>query len=73
MALRLVCQAEDLKWVSLLTWLGANPRSKGLTTRIPTVRMPWRTPISAVHALVRLPSRKTPVSGTNRAVKQAKS
>jgi hypothetical protein len=32
MALRQACQDEDLKWVSLLLWLGANPRSKGLTT-----------------------------------------
>lgn len=32
MALRQSCQDEDLKWVSLLMWLGANPRSKGLTT-----------------------------------------
>ncbi|MEO7190105.1 MAG: hypothetical protein ABI051_03545 [Vicinamibacterales bacterium] len=31
-ALRQACQDEDLKWVSLLMWLGANPRSKGLTT-----------------------------------------
>lgn len=32
MVLRQACQDEDLKWVSLLVWLGANPRSKGLTT-----------------------------------------
>ena len=32
MALRQACQDDDLKWVSLLVWLGANPRSKGLTT-----------------------------------------
>lgn len=32
MALRQSCQDEDLKWVSLLMWLGANPRSKGLAT-----------------------------------------
>lgn len=32
MALRQACQDEDLKWVSLLMWLGANPRTKGLTT-----------------------------------------
>ena len=32
MALRQACQDEDLKWVSLLMWLGANPRAKGLTT-----------------------------------------
>lgn len=32
MALRQACQDEDLKWVSLLTWLGANPRTKGLAT-----------------------------------------
>jgi hypothetical protein len=31
-ALRQACQDDDLKWVSLLMWLGANPRSKGLTT-----------------------------------------
>jgi hypothetical protein len=31
-ALRQACQDEDLKWVSLLMWLGANPRSKGVTT-----------------------------------------
>ena len=32
MALRQACQDEDLKWVSLLMWLGANPRAKGLAT-----------------------------------------
>lgn len=32
MALRQACQDDDLKWVSLLMWLGANPRSKGLAT-----------------------------------------
>lgn len=32
MALRQSCQDEDLKWVSLLMWLGANPRAKGLAT-----------------------------------------
>lgn len=32
MALRQACQDEDLKWVSLLMWLGANPRTKGLST-----------------------------------------
>ena len=32
MALRQACQDEDLKWVSLLMWLGADPRSKGLPT-----------------------------------------
>ena len=32
MALRQACQDDDLKWVSLLLWLGANPRSKGRTT-----------------------------------------
>ncbi len=32
MALRQACQDEDLKWVSLLMWLGANPRVKGLST-----------------------------------------
>jgi hypothetical protein len=32
MALRQACQNEDLKWVSLLMWLGANPRTKGLAT-----------------------------------------
>lgn len=32
MALRQACQDDDLKWVSLLMWLGANPRTKGLTT-----------------------------------------
>jgi hypothetical protein len=31
-ALRQACQDDDVKWVSLLMWLGANPRSKGLTT-----------------------------------------
>ena len=31
-ALRQACHDEDLKWVSLLMWLGANPRSKGLPT-----------------------------------------
>ena len=31
-ALRQACQDSDLKWVSLLMWLGANPRSKGLAT-----------------------------------------
>lgn len=32
MALRQACQDDDLKWVSLLMWLGAEPRSKGLAT-----------------------------------------
>jgi hypothetical protein len=32
MALRQSCQDGDLKWVSLLMWLGANPRAKGLAT-----------------------------------------
>ena len=32
MALRQACQDGDLKWVSLLMWLGANPRTKGLVT-----------------------------------------
>lgn len=32
MALRQACQDDDLKWVSLLMWLGANPRSKGPAT-----------------------------------------
>lgn len=32
MALRQACQDSDLKWVSLLMWLGANPRSKGIAT-----------------------------------------
>jgi len=32
MALRQACHDEDLKWVSLLMWLGADPRSKGLST-----------------------------------------
>jgi len=32
MALRQACHDEDLKWVSLLMWLGANPRSKGVAT-----------------------------------------
>lgn len=32
MALRQSCQDDDLKWVSLLMWLGANPRTKGVTT-----------------------------------------
>jgi len=32
MALRQSCQDDDLKWVSLLMWLGANPRAKGVTT-----------------------------------------
>lgn len=32
MALRQACQDEDLKWVSLLMWLGASPRTKGLST-----------------------------------------
>ena len=32
MALRQACQDDDLKWVSLLLWLGANPRAKGLLT-----------------------------------------
>ena len=32
MALRQACQDEDLKWVSLLLWLGASPRSTGLST-----------------------------------------
>jgi hypothetical protein len=32
MALRQACQEEDLRWVSLLIWLGANPRSKGIAT-----------------------------------------
>ncbi len=31
-ALRQACQDSDLKWVSLLMWLGANPRCKGLAT-----------------------------------------
>lgn len=31
-ALRQSCQDSDLKWVSLLMWLGANPRSKGIAT-----------------------------------------
>ena len=31
-ALRQACQDSDLKWVSLLMWLGANPRSKGIAT-----------------------------------------
>jgi len=31
-ALRQACQNDDLKWVSLLMWLGANPRSKGFAT-----------------------------------------
>lgn len=30
-ALRHFCQREDLKWVSLLMWAGADPRSKGST------------------------------------------
>ncbi len=29
--LRQACQDDDLKWVSLLMWLGDNPRTKGLT------------------------------------------
>jgi hypothetical protein len=29
MALRQFCQEGNLKWVSLLMWVGANPRSKG--------------------------------------------
>jgi hypothetical protein len=32
MALRQACYDDDLKWVSLLMWLGANPRTKGLAT-----------------------------------------
>ncbi len=32
MALRQACWDDDLKWVSLLVWLGADPRSKGLAT-----------------------------------------
>jgi hypothetical protein len=32
MALRQACQDEDLKWVSLLLWLGASPRSIGVST-----------------------------------------
>ncbi len=32
MALREACQDEGVKWVSLLRWLGASPRSKGLST-----------------------------------------
>jgi hypothetical protein len=32
MGLRQACQDEDLKWVSLLMWLGANPRAQGLAT-----------------------------------------
>ena len=32
MALRQSCQEDDLKWVSLLMWLGANPRGKGIAT-----------------------------------------
>ena len=31
-ALRQACTDQDLKWVSLLMWLGADPRSKGLAT-----------------------------------------
>src|SRR4029077_14582601 len=30
MALRQACTDGNLKWVSLLLWAGANPRSKGL-------------------------------------------
>ena len=29
MALRQFCQEGNLKWVSLLMWAGANPRSRG--------------------------------------------
>jgi hypothetical protein len=29
MALRQFCQEGNLKWVSLLIWAGANPRSSG--------------------------------------------
>ena len=29
MALRQFCQEDNLKWVSLLMWAGANPRSRG--------------------------------------------
>ncbi len=32
MALRQACTEDDLKWVSLLMWLGADPRTKGLAT-----------------------------------------
>lgn len=32
MALRQACQDDDLKWVSLLMWLGGNARTKGLMT-----------------------------------------
>lgn len=32
MALRRACQDEDLKWVSLLMWLAADPCTKGVTT-----------------------------------------
>jgi hypothetical protein len=32
MALRQACWDDDLKWVSLLMWLGADPRSKGPAT-----------------------------------------
>jgi hypothetical protein len=32
MALRQACADDDVKWVSLLMWLGANPRSRGLST-----------------------------------------
>lgn len=32
MALRQACQDDDVKWVSLLRWLGASPRPKGLST-----------------------------------------
>jgi hypothetical protein len=31
-ALRQACTDDDLKWVSLLMWLGADPHSKGLAT-----------------------------------------
>lgn len=32
MALRQACRDRELKWVSLLLWIGANPRSKGPST-----------------------------------------
>jgi hypothetical protein len=31
-ALRQACYDDDLRWVSLLMWLGANPRTKGVAT-----------------------------------------
>jgi len=31
MALRQFCNDGNLKWVSLLIWAGANPRSRGPT------------------------------------------